>query len=75
MTHLQKEDKDIIKLTSPSPVKLNDGRGGGAKPIPVDKKCRVCKTRKFLSEFGINDKAHDKRATTCKTCMEERKTE
>ena len=34
------------------------------KPIPVDKKCRVCKMRKLLSEFDINDKARGKRATT-----------
>jgi len=63
--------EDITKLTSP--IKLNDGVK--SKPIPVDKKCRVCKMRKLLSEFEFNDKARDKRATTCKTCMEERKTE
>jgi CBS domain-containing protein len=64
-------NEDIMKLTSP--VKLNDGVK--SKPIPVDKKCRVCKMRKLLAEFEINDKARDKRATICKTCMEERKRE
>ena len=44
-----------------------------SKPIPVSKKCRVCKEEKLLSEFDFSNKAKDKRCSICKTCEEERR--
>lgn len=56
-------------MKSTSPVK------DGTKPIPIEKTCKICKQKKLLSEFEFSSKARDKRATICKSCMEERKTE
>ena len=50
-------------------------REDGAKSIPINKKCRICKEEKLLSEFHFSDKSRDQRAATCKTCMEEREAE
>lgn len=39
-------------------------------PIPpIEKKCRICKERKLLLNFDINDKAKDKHKNICKSCM------
>ena len=38
------------------------------KTIPVDKVCKLCKEKKLLVHFGVNDKAHDKRDRICKEC-------
>lgn len=40
------------------------------KPIPVSKKCRVCKGDKLLSEFEFANKSMSKRTTICKSCVE-----
>lgn len=42
------------------------------KPIPIDKTCRLCGQRKLLCEFDFSNKAKDKRAATCKNCMEKK---
>lgn len=43
------------------------------KPIPVTKKCHVCKQLKLLSEFTLDMtlKTKDHRARTCNSCMEQ----
>jgi len=38
-------------------------------PIPISKKCRLCKSVKLLNQFEINVKAKDKHATICKDCF------
>jgi hypothetical protein len=38
-------------------------------PIPISKKCRLCKSIKLLNQFEIDDKAKDKHATICKDCF------
>ena len=38
------------------------------KTIPVDKVCKLCKEKKLLVHFGVNDKARDKRDRICKEC-------
>ena len=40
------------------------------KPIPISKRCRICKEKKLFSEFDINDKNKDKHDTICKSCIE-----
>lgn len=41
------------------------------KPIPVTKKCHVCKQLKLLSTLDMSLKTKDHRARTCNSCMEE----
>ena len=38
------------------------------KTIPVDKVCKLCKQKKLLVHFGVNDTARDKRDRICKEC-------
>jgi hypothetical protein len=38
-------------------------------PIPICKKCRLCKGVKLLNQFEIDDKTKDKHATICKDCF------
>jgi hypothetical protein len=38
------------------------------KTIPVDKVCKLCKQKKLLVHFGVDDKARDKRDRICKEC-------
>lgn len=38
-------------------------------PIPISKKCRLCKTVKLLNEFEFNEKKKDKHGTICKDCI------
>ena len=38
------------------------------KTIPVDKVCKLCKEKKLLVHFGVNDKTRDKRDRICKEC-------
>ncbi|MGC2683387.1 MAG: hypothetical protein WA323_16115 [Candidatus Nitrosopolaris sp.] len=38
-------------------------------PIPISKKCRICKTVKLLNQFEIDNKTKDKHATICKDCF------
>src|SRR5215469_5281786 len=38
------------------------------QPIPISKKCGLCKTIKLLNEFEI-DEEKDKHAAICKECM------
>jgi len=40
-----------------------------ARPIPISKKCRLCKTIKLLNEFEIDEEKKDKHAAICKDCM------
>lgn len=44
----------------------------GEKPIPISQKCRTCRQEILVSEFDFSDRARDKRAATCKSCMEEK---
>jgi superfamily II helicase len=37
---------------------------------PLEKRCRICKTKKLLSEFEINNNIRDKRENICKSCSE-----
>ena len=37
---------------------------------PIQKKCKVCKTKKLLNEFDFNERAKDKHETICKSCRE-----
>src|SRR5215470_2220203 len=39
------------------------------RPIPISKKCRLCKTIKLLNEFEIDEEKKDKHAAICKECM------
>lgn len=41
-----------------------------SKPIPIDKKCRICKEKKLLSEFQFKERNKDKHDTVCKPCIE-----
>jgi hypothetical protein len=41
------------------------------KPIPIDKRCKVCHTTKLLNEFEINKRAKDRHENICKSCKEE----
>ena len=47
------------------------------KPIPINKKCSVCKQLKLLSEFVLDMslKTKDHRARVCNSCIEEREEE
>jgi hypothetical protein len=47
------------------------------KPIPINKRCSVCKQIKLLSEFefDISLKTKDHRAVTCNSCMQESEAE
>src|SRR5437016_1339925 len=36
------------------------------RPIPISKKCRLCKTVKLLNQFEVDDKTKDKHSTICK---------
>ncbi len=39
-------------------------------PIPpIEKKCRVCKERKLLLDFEIDQKNKDKHENICKSCV------
>ena len=38
-------------------------------PIPISKKCTLCKSVKLLNQFEIDDKAKDKHAAICKDCV------
>ncbi len=38
-------------------------------PIPISKKCRLCKSAKLLNQFEIDDKTKDKHAAICKDCF------
>ncbi|HYA84962.1 MAG TPA: hypothetical protein VEH06_16175 [Candidatus Bathyarchaeia archaeon] len=38
-------------------------------PIPICKKCRLCKSVKLLNQFEIDDKTKDKHAAICKDCF------
>jgi hypothetical protein len=38
-------------------------------PIPISKKCRLCRTVKLLNQFEIDDKTKDKHSTICKDCV------
>ena len=38
-------------------------------PIPISKKCGLCKSVKLLNQFEIDDKTKDKHATNCKDCF------
>jgi RecJ-like exonuclease len=38
-------------------------------PIPICKKCRLCKGVKLLNQFEIDDKTKDKHAAICKDCF------
>jgi hypothetical protein len=38
-------------------------------PIPISKKCSLCKSVKLLNQFEIDDKTKDKHATICKVCF------
>jgi hypothetical protein len=40
------------------------------QPIPISKKCGLCKTIKLLNEFEIDEEKKDKHAAICKECME-----
>src|SRR5215467_7526181 len=37
-----------------------------ARPIPISKKCRLCKLFKLLNEFEIDEEKKDKHAAICK---------
>ena len=39
---------------------------------PISKRCKRCKQVKLFSDFDFSSKSKDKRAATCKSCMEER---
>ena len=39
------------------------------RPIPISKKCKLCKTIKLLNEFEIDEEKKDKHAAICKECM------
>ena len=39
------------------------------EPIPISKKCRLCKSVKLLNQFEIDDKAKDNHAAICKDCV------
>jgi hypothetical protein len=39
------------------------------QPIPISKKCGLCKTIKLLNEFEIDEKKKDKHAAICKECI------
>ncbi len=39
------------------------------RPIPISKKCSLCKSVKLLNQFEIDDKTKDKHATICKVCF------
>ena len=41
-------------------------------PIPISKKCRLCKTVKLLNQFEIDNKTKDKHGTICKDCFGKR---
>jgi superfamily II helicase len=38
------------------------------KPIPIDKVCRICKQRKLLTEFEIDESKKDRHSKICKDC-------
>jgi RNA polymerase subunit RPABC4/transcription elongation factor Spt4 len=38
------------------------------RTVPVDKACKLCKQKKLLVEFDVNNKAADRRDRICKTC-------
>jgi hypothetical protein len=38
------------------------------KTIPVDKVCKLCKEKKLLVHFRVNERARDKRDRICKEC-------
>ena len=65
----------LSMTSSDKPLISKLSREDGAKSIPINKKCRICKEEKLLSEFHFSDKSRDQRAATCKTCMEEREAE
>jgi hypothetical protein len=50
---------------------------GNIKPIPINKKCSVCKQLKLLSEytFDMSLKTKDHRARVCNSCLEKREEE
>src|SRR5215469_9634378 len=39
------------------------------RPIPISKKCKLCKTIKLLNDFEIDEEKKDKHAAICKECM------
>ncbi|MFY9795883.1 MAG: hypothetical protein WCC17_07895 [Candidatus Nitrosopolaris sp.] len=39
---------------------------------PIDKRCRICKEKKLLNQFEINNRAKDKRSNICKDCLTEK---
>jgi len=39
------------------------------RPIPISKKCGLCKTIKLLNEFEIDEEKKDRHAAICKECM------
>jgi superfamily II helicase len=43
-------------------------KGSSEKPIPINKVCRICKKKKLLTEFEIDESANDRHSTVCKTC-------
>jgi hypothetical protein len=47
------------------------------KPIPISKRCSICKKIKLLSEFrfDISLKTKDHRAITCNSCMQQSEAE
>jgi hypothetical protein len=38
------------------------------EPIPIEKICKICKEKKLLNQFEINNRTKDRHATTCKDC-------
>src|SRR5215469_14911309 len=36
---------------------------------PISKKCRLCRVKKLLPEFELDDDTKDKHANICKECM------
>jgi hypothetical protein len=38
------------------------------KPIPIDKTCRICRQKKLLSEFDVDEETTDLHSIICKSC-------
>jgi hypothetical protein len=35
---------------------------------PINKVCRICKKKKLLTEFEVDESANDRHSTVCRTC-------